>query len=94
MNTEVQESTLWIKDKVTMSTLTKRDYDHFYACLQAKEIHTINLSRITEADSACIALLVEATRLTNHRASKLKMIHIPEGLIMLMKLYGIEEWIQ
>lgn len=94
MRIEVKEQTLFIDDQVIMSSVSSSDYEQFCHQLQTQKINEIDLSRVVEADSACVALLVAAKRIASHHAFKVRVTGVPKGLSMLMTLYGVEEWIQ
>ncbi len=89
-----------LHDKITMSTVGESDYKRFCNCIQNEGIEKIDVSGVTEADSACVALLIAAKRLVAAKrlAHRQKfMLHItgvPSGLITLMALYGVEESLQ
>ncbi|PIT40615.1 STAS domain-containing protein [Snodgrassella alvi] len=94
MQTTVQGKTLMIHDKVTMSTVVENDYKQFSDCIRSGEIEKVDVSGVTEADSACVALLVAAKRLAHRQKFMLHIAGVPAGLITLMALYGVEESLQ
>ncbi|MDF7676686.1 STAS domain-containing protein [Neisseriaceae bacterium ESL0693] len=94
MRIDIKNQTLVISEQVTMSAVRKQDYEQFCHHLQMQKISEIDLSQVTESDSACVALLVAAKRIASHHALDLHVNGIPAGLSMLMTLYGVEEWIQ
>lgn len=94
MHIEIRGNTLCLSETVTMATFREHDYQNFYQCLQTKQISQIDVSGLTEADSACVALLIAARRFASHQAMTLSFTGIPEGLTMLMDLYGVENWMQ
>jgi len=59
--------------------------------LRQPEIHAIDLSQITRADSACLSLLLTALR--QKTQGSLKIHNPPASVRDLAQLYEIEEWI-
>ncbi|MCO6505668.1 MAG: STAS domain-containing protein [Snodgrassella sp.] len=94
MQTTVQGKTLMLHDKITMSTVGESDYKRFCNCIQNEGIEKIDVSGVTEADSACVALLIAAKRLAHRQKFMLHITGVPSGLITLMALYGVEESLQ
>jgi phospholipid transport system transporter-binding protein len=90
----VQGKTLMLHDKITMSTVGESDYKRFCNCIQNEGIEKIDVSGVTEADSACVALLIAAKRLAHSQKFMLHITGVPSGLITLMALYGVEESLQ
>ncbi|PIT51288.1 phospholipid transport system transporter-binding protein [Snodgrassella sp. R-53583] len=83
-----------LHDKITMSTVGESDYKRFCNCIQNEGIEKIDVSGVTEADSACVALLIAAKRLAHRQKFMLHITGVPSGLITLMALYGVEESLQ
>lgn len=77
-----------------MSTVGESDYKRFCNCIQNEGIEKIDVSGVTEADSACVALLIAAKRLAHRQKFMLHITGVPSGLITLMALYGVEESLQ
>lgn len=51
----------------------------------------IDLSRVTEADSSGVALLLAWVRLAKERNQALSIEHVPESIRSLAALYGVVE---
>ena len=94
MQTNVQGKTLMIHDKVTMGTVGENDFKRFCDYIQTGQIEKVDVSGVTEADSACVALLLAAKRLAHRQKFMLHIAGVPAGLITLMALYGVEESLQ
>ena len=52
---------------------------------------TIDLGRVTEADSAAVSLLLEWRREAAHRRLQIRFLNMPQNLQSLMQLYGVSE---
>ena len=55
---------------------------------------TIDFSRVSEVDSAALALLLEWRRVAERRGVELAFTHLPANLLALASLYGIEQLVQ
>ncbi len=51
----------------------------------------IDLSGVTQADSACLALLLDVIREAAGRGQTIDIVGMPEGLQSLADLYGVTE---
>ena len=54
---------------------------------------TIDLGRVTEADSAAVSLLLEWQREAARRHLQIRFFNMPQNLKSLMQLYGVSELI-
>ena len=52
---------------------------------------TIDLGRVTEADSAAVSLLLEWRREAARRRLRIRFLNMPQNLQSLMQLYGVSE---
>lgn len=52
---------------------------------------TIDLSAVTQADSAALALLIDLCRVARKRQATLRVTGMPEGLKSLAALYDVED---
>ena len=52
---------------------------------------TIDLGRVTEADSAAVSLLLEWRREAARRRLQIRFLNMPQNLQSLMQLYGVSE---
>ena len=52
---------------------------------------TIDLGRVTEADSAAVSLLLEWRREAARRRLQIRFLNTPQNLQSLMQLYGVSE---
>jgi phospholipid transport system transporter-binding protein len=52
---------------------------------------TIDLGRVTEADSAAISLMLEWRREAARRRFRIRFLNMPQNLQSLMQLYGVSE---
>ena len=77
------------------SDLTFRSIDgqsvKSFAFLKAGKEITIDLSRVSSADSAGLALMIEWIKYTRHKRISLHFKNIPEQLLMLAKLSGFDQ---
>ena len=55
---------------------------------------TIDFSRVSDVDSAALALLLEWRRIAERRGVELAFTHLPANLLALASLYGIEQLVQ
>ncbi len=70
-------------DKFTIPEFWKR----LQLSLTTEPLQSVDLSGITECDSALIALLVELKKLEN----QLVIINMPENLLQLLDLYQVKD---
>lgn len=56
-----------------------------------REDVTIDLGRVTEADSAAVSLLLEWRREAARRRLQIRFLNMPQNLQSLMQLYGVSE---
>lgn len=52
---------------------------------------TIDLGRVTEADSAAVSLLLEWRREAARRRLQIRFLNMPQNLQSLIQLYGVSE---
>lgn len=53
----------------------------------------INLSQVTDVDTAALSLLMEWQRRVNAAGKKISFSHLPDSLMSLAKLYGVADFI-
>lgn len=53
----------------------------------------INLSKVTDVDTAALSLLMEWQRRVNAAGKKISFSHLPDSLMSLAKLYGVADFI-
>lgn len=53
----------------------------------------INLSQVTDVDTAALSLLLEWQRRVQAAGKKVRFTHLPESLMSLAKLYGVADFI-
>lgn len=58
------------------------------------ETVVVDLSQVTECNSAAIALMLELSRQVGDNRKQLRFKQLPESLITIAKAYGIEEQIR
>lgn len=75
---------------LTFSTIDKQSVKSFSFLKAAKEI-TIDLSRVSCTDSAGLALMIEWIKYTRHNKTQLSFKNIPEQLLTLAKLSGLDK---
>ena len=66
MNSKVQNGTLYLSGEITVKTVNVAAYQQFQQACQ-QNIHTLDLAGVTQADSACISLLLAALRQAPNR---------------------------
>lgn len=54
---------------------------------------TVDLSEVTEVDSAAVSLLLEWRRAAHRRSHRIEFANLPDNLKSLAKLYGVTELI-
>ncbi len=79
-----------VDDDLTFSTIDKQSVKSFSFLKAAKEI-TIDLSRVSCTDSAGLALMIEWIKYTRHNKTQLRFKNIPEQLLTLAKLSGLDK---
>ena len=75
---------------LTFSTIDKQTVKSFSFLKTAKKI-SIDLSRVTCTDSAGLALMIEWIKYTRHNKMQLSFKNIPEQLLTLAKLSGLDK---
>jgi phospholipid transport system transporter-binding protein len=88
---ELQDNRLLVSGAVTIATV-KADLDASAGRISGESIE-VDLSGVREADSSAISLLLEWQRIARRNHCKLRVIHMPENMRSLAKLYGVEELI-
>lgn len=53
----------------------------------------INLSQVTDVDTAALSLLMEWQRRMQAVGKNVSFVHLPESLMSLAKLYGVADYI-
>jgi phospholipid transport system transporter-binding protein len=61
------------------------------AALFNGEAATLDLSAVTEVDSAAVSLLLEWQREAQRRGKRIQFVNLPANLQSLAKLYGVTE---
>lgn len=61
------------------------------SALLTPEVTTVDLSGVTEVDSAAVSLLLEWQRQAARRGQRLRFARLPESLKSLAALYGVTE---
>jgi phospholipid transport system transporter-binding protein len=79
-----------IDGDLTFATIDKQTLKSFSFLKEAKEI-TIDLSRVSNTDSAGLALMIEWIRYSRHNRTQLSFKNIPEQLLNLAKLSGFDQ---
>lgn len=89
----IENNCLLIRGMVSVQTLTRQDFKQFVQLCQQPEVHTVDLSGVIRADSACVSLLL--TTLRENISGSLKWLNVPESVQTLAKLYelsNLDEW--
>lgn len=79
-----------IDGDLTFATIDKQTLKSFSFLKAAKEI-TIDLSRVSNTDSAGLALMIEWIKYSRHNRTQLSFKNIPEQLLNLAKLSGFDQ---
>ena len=88
MQTEIRNGTLYISGDVTVKTLTASAFARYEQQCRLKETDSIDFS---QADSACVSLLLNALRRTDKKPT---IQNIPDSVRALAELYEIKDWLQ
>ena len=91
MQSEIRDNTVYVQGEVSVQTVDKTTLAQFAQQCGQPEIHAIDCSQITRADSACLSLLLTALR--QREQGSLKIHNLPPSVRDLAQLYEIEEWI-
>ncbi|MGZ8173070.1 MULTISPECIES: STAS domain-containing protein [Methylobacter] len=88
----IKESTghFVIDGDLTFATIDKQTLKSFSFLKAAKEI-TIDLSRVSNTDSAGLALMIEWIKYSRQNRTQLSFKNIPEQLLNLAKLSGFDQ---
>ena len=62
MQSEIRDNTVYVQGEVSVQTVDKTTLAQFAQQCGQPEIHAIDCSQITRADSACLSLLLTALR--------------------------------
>ena len=87
MNTEIREQVLHLGGDITVKTVSSAAYERFEQQCRLKEVHTLDLTGVAPADSACLSLLLSALRL---KQGAITLRHIPASVLALAELYEID----
>jgi len=79
-----------IDGDLTFATIDKQTLKSFSFLKAAKEI-TIDLSRVSNTDSAGLALMIEWIKYSRQNRTQLNFKNIPEQLLNLAKLSGFDQ---
>lgn len=90
MISETHNGIIYLSGEVTVKTVTNAAYQQFEQQCRLNDVHTLDLAKVSLADSACVSLLLTALRLKNNQ---LQLSHIPESVVALSELYEIKEWV-
>ena len=91
MQSEIRDNIVYVQGEVSVQTVSKTTLAQFAQQCGQPEIHAIDCSQITRADSACLSLLLTALR--QREQGSLKIHNLPPSVRDLAQLYEIEEWI-
>jgi phospholipid transport system transporter-binding protein len=88
---------LVLEGPLSVETLSNRvlPQSDAYCCRSdLPECLTIDFAKVTEVDSAAVALLLEWRRESQRRAKGLSFVNVPANLMALAELYGVDDLIQ
>ncbi len=91
MQSAIRDNIVYVQGEVSVQTVDKTTLAQFAQQCGQPEIHAIDCSQITRADSACLSLLLTALR--QREQGSLKIHNLPPSVRDLAQLYEIEEWI-
>lgn len=91
MQSAIRDNIVYVQGEVSVQTVDKTTLAQFAQQCGQPEIHAIDCSQITRADSACLSLLLTALR--QREQGSLKTHNLPPSVRDLAQLYEIEEWI-
>lgn len=91
MHSAVQDGCLYVQGAATVHTVTASTYQKFITQCRQSNVHTLDLSGLECADSACVSLVLAALR--NKPTGNLTLRGLPESVQSLAELYEIREWI-
>lgn len=91
MQSEIRDNIVYVQSEVSVQTVDKTTLAQFAQQCGQPEVHAIDCSQITRADSACLSLLLTALR--QREQGSLKIHNLPPSVRDLAQLYEIEEWI-
>ena len=91
MQSAIRDNIVYVQGEVSVQTVDKTTLAQFVQQCGQPEIHAMDCSQITRADSACLSLLLTALR--QREQGSLKIHNLPPSVRDLAQLYEIEEWI-
>lgn len=89
------DGTLVLTGVLTLATVTsihRESLDYFNGAVAAPT--SINLSGVTGADSAGLALLIEWIRLGRKQNCHVKFVNMPVQMLPLARLFGVDHLLQ
>ena len=89
----VTQKIVSVKGDLTFTTINKKTVQaiQFKSSRYSNENLTIDLSAVNNSDSAGLALMIEWMKLSKLHNVELNFKHIPEQLLTLAKLSGVDE---
>ncbi len=79
-----------IEGDLTFATIDKRTITDLVFLSTAKAV-TLDLSHVTNSDSAGLALIIECLKYARHYQTQLSFNNIPKQLLNLAKLSGLDD---
>ncbi|MCG7656411.1 STAS domain-containing protein [Wielerella bovis] len=89
MQIEVQNGSLKVHGAINVRSVNRATLEQFVRQIRQPEIHTVDLSGVEHADSACLSLILAALR----EKGSLKFHALPDSVRALAELYEVEEWL-
>ena len=94
MQFEQDKNTLKLSGALTMETITQSLVADFLKKLTNNDVTRLDLSQVTQADSACVALLLSAKRAVLSKKQTLELHHLPSSTQALLSLYELDQIIK
>lgn len=94
MQFEQDKNTIRLSGVLTMGTITQGLVTDFLKLLAKNEVNSLDLSQVTQADSACVALLLKAKRFALSHQQTLELHHLPSSTQALLSLYELDQIIK
>ena len=89
MKSNIRNGTLYLSGNITVKTVNDAVYQQFQQAFH-EDIHTLDFTDVTQADSACISLLLTVLRQASIRPT---LHNLPISVQALAELYDIQNWL-
>lgn len=91
---QTQDGVLSLQGALTMANVNEAQFRLFVDAVAEPSVHTVDLTALQRADSACVAWLLAALRTKKHQQRPIRFVGMSSDLRLLTSLYDIDGWIE